>query len=36
MENTGIVIRIDHNVALPNNEQWQNRQEIYILVKVTK
>ncbi len=28
MENTGIVIRIDHNVALPDNDQWQNRFEV--------
>jgi len=28
MENSGIVIRIDHNVALPDNDQWYNRFEV--------
>jgi len=28
MENSSIVIRIDHNVALPDNDQWKNRFEV--------
>ena len=28
MENNGIIIRIDHNLALPDNDQWQNRFEV--------
>ena len=28
MENNGIIIRIDHNLALPDNKQWQTRFEV--------